>query len=269
MMHNVYLQGELGEKFGHKFVVEAETYQDVVRCINANRPEFKQYLVDCHHGDIGFIFDTAGKGIEEDTELLEKLKEGDITIAVAPMGSKSGFAKILIAIAILFVLFNPAVGAALGTTATASGASVSLFTAAGVAGTAGLSTLASIAVYAGASIGMSLLSAGLQQMLAPDPSVDNQSASSNYLFDGSAGASREGDPAPILYGELRVPGRPIAVNVVPGRYRMSSTNITFNGDLDAIDTNPETDDTTTTTDTISPGTTTDDGNDSGNQQRYV
>lgn len=255
MMHNVYLQGELGEKFGHKFVVEAETYQDVVRCINANRPEFKQYLVDCHHSDIGFIFDTAGKGVEEETELLEKLKEGDITIAVAPMGSKSGFAKILVAIAILFVLFNPAVGAYLGTTATASGASVSLFSAAGIAaGSAGaLSSLASFAIYAGASIGMSLLSMGLQQMLAPDPSVDIQSASSNYLFDGSAGASREGDPAPILYGELRIPGRPIVVNVIPGRYKMSSTNITFNGDLDPIDTNTEEDNSSTTT-TTTPAT---------------
>ena len=85
MMHNVYLQGELGEKFGHKFVVDATSYQDVIRCINANRPEFKQYLVDCHHNDIGFIFDTAGKEVEEEIELfadgtfknlsLSKLKE--------------------------------------------------------------------------------------------------------------------------------------------------------------------------------------------------
>ena len=162
------------------------------------------------------------------------------------------------AIAILFVLFNPMIAGPLAASGAAT--STSLFAAA-MAGSLG--TFATIGVMAGVSIGMSLLSAGLQQMLAPDPSVDNQSASSNYLFDGSAGASREGDPAPILYGELRIPGRPIAVNVVPGRYRMSSTNITFNGDLDAIDTNPETDDTTTPTDTSSPGTTTDDGNDSG------
>lgn len=249
MMHNVYLQGELGEKFGHKFVVEAETYQDVVRCINANRPEFKQYLVDCHHSDIGFIFDTAGKGVEEETELLEKLKEGDITIAVAPMGSKSGFAKILVAIAILFVLFNPAVALKLGITQVGAGGT-SLFAAA----TAGsLGTFATIGVFAATSYGLGLLNAGLQQILAPDPSVDIQSASSNYLFDGSAGASREGDPAPILYGELRIPGRPIVVNVIPGRYKMSSTNITFNGDLDPIDTNTEEDNSSTTT-TTTPAT---------------
>lgn len=250
MMHSVYLQGELGEKFGHKFVVEAETYQDVVRCINANRPEFKQYLVDCHHNDIGFIFDTAGKEVEEETELLEQLKEGDITIAVAPMGSKSGFAKILVAIAILFVIFNPALAGSVFNVTTATGGATSLFAAAG-AGTLG--TFATMAVYAGGMIGMSLLNAGLQQMLAPDPSVDRQEATTNYLFDGNAGASREGDPAPILYGELRIPGRPITVNVVPGRYKMSSTNISFNGDLDAIDTTTEPDNSSNTTDTAPPG----------------
>lgn len=250
MMHSVYLQGELGEKFGHKFVVEAETYQDVVRCINANRPEFKQYLVDCHHNDIGFIFDTAGKEVEEETELLEQLKEGDITIAVAPMGSKSGFAKILVAIAILFVIFNPALAGTYFGVTTATGGATSLFAAA-TAGTLG--TFGTMAVFSASMIGMSLLSAGLQQLLAPDPSVDRQEATTNYLFDGNAGASREGDPAPILYGELRIPGRPITVNVVPGRYKMSSTNISFNGDLDAIDTTTEPDNSSNTTDTAPAG----------------
>ena len=252
MMHNVYLQGELGEKFGHKFVVDATSYQDVIRCINANRPEFKQYLVDCHHNDIGFIFDTAGKEVEEETELFDKLKEGDITIAIAPMGSKSGFAKILAAIAILVVIFYPPAAAALAKmgAVTVSGGvgSQSLFTAM-MAGN--LSGLASFGVLAATNVGMGLLSMGMQQLMAPDPSIDRQDASSNYLFDGAAGASREGDPSPILYGELRIPGRPIVINVIPGRFRMASTNITYNGDLDAIDLNTEEDNSSNTT-TSSP-----------------
>lgn len=248
MMHNVYLQGELGEKFGHKFVVDATSYRDVIRCINANRPEFKQYLVDCHHNDIGFIFDTAGKEVEEETELFDELNEGDITIAIAPMGSKSGFAKILAAIAILFVLFYPPAAAALGV-AQVGASGTSLFAAA-MAGSLG--TFATIGVMAATSIGMSLLSMGLQQLMAPDPSIDRQDASSNYLFDGGAGASREGDPIPILYGELRIPGRPIAVNVIPGIYTMSSTNITFNGDLDAIELNTEEDNSSTTSTAMPP-----------------
>ena len=42
--------------------------------------------------------------------------------------------------------------------------------------------------------------------MAPDPAVD-QDAPTNYLFSGGANNAVEGDPIPILYGELRVPGR--------------------------------------------------------------
>ena len=55
MNRNVYLQGELGEKFGRSFVVQTDNYQDIMRCINANRPEFMPFLIECHEKDIAFI----------------------------------------------------------------------------------------------------------------------------------------------------------------------------------------------------------------------
>jgi hypothetical protein len=51
--------------------------------------------------------------------------------------------------------------------------------------------------------------------MAPDPAVD-QDAPTNYLFSGGANNAVEGDPIPILYGELRVPGRPISVDILQG-----------------------------------------------------
>ena len=51
--------------------------------------------------------------------------------------------------------------------------------------------------------------------MAPDPAVD-QDNPSNYLFSGGANNSVEGDPIPIMYGELRVPGRPISVDIAQG-----------------------------------------------------
>ena len=62
---------------------------------------------------------------------------------------------------------------------------------------------------------------GLQQIMAPDPAVD-QDAPTNYIFSGGANNAREGDPVPILYGELRVPGRPISIEVIQGRGTISS-----------------------------------------------
>ena len=45
MRRKVFLQGELGEKFGRSFTVQTDNYQDIIRCINANRPEFLPFLI--------------------------------------------------------------------------------------------------------------------------------------------------------------------------------------------------------------------------------
>ena len=92
MQHSVYLQGDLGERFGNKFTVHTDNYRDVFRCINANRPDFLPYIRKCHEEDIGFIIETAGEQIDQE-DLLLPLQKGDITIAVAPAGSKKGIGK--------------------------------------------------------------------------------------------------------------------------------------------------------------------------------
>ena len=42
--------------------------------------------------------------------------------------------------------------------------------------------------------------------MAPDPSVDSDQEQS-YLFNGQEQNVIEGDPVPVLYGRLRVPGQ--------------------------------------------------------------
>ena len=174
MQRKVYLVGELAEKFGSSFTVHASNYSDVFKCLEANHPNFKKYLLDAEERGIGFTIETAGKFEEEEKDLLLPLQHGDVTIAALPAGSKSGGAKIFAAI-VLFVL-------APGT------------------GTAAL-IMKSLAV--------NLAMAGIQQIMAPDPSVDTEST--NYLFNGSEQNIIEGDPVPILYGELRVPGRAVSL----------------------------------------------------------
>ena len=203
MQHSVYLQGELGERFGNKFIVNTNNYADVFKCINANRPEFLPYVRKCHEEDINFIVETEDGTIDH-TDILTPICKGDITISLVPAGSKSGIGKILAAIAIIaFLVFNPlalAGGGNLLTMATTAGA---------------LGTGATIAVMAGFQLATSLAIAGIQQIMAPDPAVD-QDAPTNYLFSGGASNSVEGDPVPVLYGELRVPGRAIALDIRQG-----------------------------------------------------
>ena len=206
MQHSVYLQGELGERFGNKFIVNTNNYADVFKCINANRPEFLPYVRRCHEEDINFIVETEDGTIDH-TDILTPISKGDITISLVPAGSKSGIGKILAAIAIVvFLVYNPLALAGVP-------AGSSLITAAMTAGTIG--TTATIAVMAGFQLATSLAIAGIQQIMAPDPAVD-QDAPTNYLFSGGASNSVEGDPVPVLYGELRVPGRAIALDIRQG-----------------------------------------------------
>ena len=117
--------------------------------------------------------------------------------------------KYLAAIAIIAVIYFTGGFAGLGTgSVTAVGpGQVGWAVAAG----GGLSTAGTMA----AMLSINLALAGIQQLMAPDPAVDKD-APTNYLFSGGASNAVEGDPIPILYGELRVPGRPIAIDILQG-----------------------------------------------------
>ena len=208
MQHSVYLQGELGERFGSKFVVNTNNYADIFKCINANRPDFLPYVRKCHQEDINFMVETEDGSIDQ-TDLIVPICKGDITISLVPAGSKSGIGKLLAAIAIIAVIYFTGGFAGLGTgTVTAVGpGQVGWAVAAG----GGLSTAGTMA----AMLSINLALAGIQQLMLPDPAVDKD-APTNYLFTGGASNSVEGDPIPILYGELRVPGRPIAIDILQG-----------------------------------------------------
>jgi predicted phage tail protein len=197
MMRNIYLEGELGDRYGRELAANVDSVRDAFRLIEANYPDFKTYLVSCHEKDIGFTVEVAGKSIEKEEDLIFPIQSGDIVISPIPAGSKSGGAKILAAIAIIAATFvlGPGIGAS--------------FQALG----AGTATAGAYATIAAVQLSLSLAMTGIQQLMAPDPATDSDEPTS-YMFNGSEQNVIEGDPVPILYGELRVPGRPIAFSVV-------------------------------------------------------
>ena len=222
MRRNVYLQGELAEKFGKKFTVNADSYAEIFKCINVNRPGFMPYLRKCHEDEIGFIIETHNGAVEDEHELLVPLQPGDITLSIAPAGSKSGIGKILLAIVIVVVMiYAPQLFFTTAGTGAAAGTTVAVGT-----GFAGLATATGLSGWglAAGLLAVNLALMGMQQVMAPDPAVDKDSPT-NYIFTGSGAAQTEGDPVPLLYGELRVPGRPIAIEVLNGHY--SSNNVTY------------------------------------------
>jgi len=220
MKRKIYLEGDIANKFGQELDADVSSVKEALLLIGANYPEFKKYLVDSHQAGVGFAIDVAGIQVEEEEDIILPLLEGDITIMSIPAGSKSAGAKILAAIAIIaFVFFAPILAPAAGAAAGSAGTSLSVAMA--TMATTGTMTAAGVVGTIGMMLGMSLAMAGIQQLMAPDPSVD-EAAPQSYLFNGSEQNIIEGDPVPVLYGELRVPGRPISFAVANAGSTFSS-----------------------------------------------
>lgn len=193
MNRNVYLQGELADRFGEKLVLNVPTLSDLFKLLYANDPTLKQYMLDCGEKGISFSCELADRSLAEE-EGLEQLEEGDLFVAPVPSGSKSGGGKLLAALAIVaFMLIPGPHQAYLASTIVKGG------------------TLTYGQVLGGMAVNLAL--SGIQQLMLPDPATDKTGPKS-YLFDGSATNMQEGDPVPLLYGELRVPGRPISFEVM-------------------------------------------------------
>ena len=203
MERKIYLEGELGAKFGKEYTMSVNSFSEVVRCLECNFPDFRQYLTSCEENNIGFVCEVEGTPLKSETELFLEYREGDMIITPLPMGSKTGGGKILAALAITaLIIMNPA-GAFSTTTEVLTGVGPG-----GV--TFGTATTLKGAGLVAASLAVNLAMTGIQQLMAPDPGVDNDQDES-YLFQGTGQTLIEGDPVPVLYGKLRVPGRPISL----------------------------------------------------------
>ena len=216
-MRKIYLEAQLGQKFGSSHLFCGDTPAEAFRLIASNYPEFRKYLIECYENDIGFSVEVNHQKIDP-VECILPLREGDIIITPIPAGSKSGGAKIAAAVALYFL--TGGLGNALtiaGTTKTATLGSKILL-AAGKAVTAG-----------GQMLAVNLALTGIQQLMAPDPSTDSEQE--GYLFTGEGRTTVEGAPVPVLYGELRVPGSQVSLEVGSGYSYQIGSQLGVNGSL--------------------------------------
>ena len=233
MARKIYLNGEMSSKFGtvHPFI--GDTVHDAIRLINANNPDFRSYLIKCHQDNIDFSITVQDKELINPWECLLPYREGDIVITPVPAGSKSGGAKIAAALVITFLLSPAAVpmwnaiGVGAGGTIGAGGAG-SVW----AAGMANPGSMAAFATMAAGNLAAGLALAGVQQIMAPDPAVDREEEK-GYMLNGAEQNIIEGDPVPVLYGELRVPGRPISFEVSNQNRKLYSENIWRYNSLDS------------------------------------
>lgn len=230
MKRNVYLEGDLGDTFVPHLYMDCKNPAEVFQCLNGNFGEkFKSYMIDKHEKGISFHIEVANQEIENPLELLMPIEEGDIVVTPIPAGSKSGPLKIIAAIALVALTYGYGAQLIASANAAAAAGSAAATSAAGLTGASIAVTQTTTFMSAmGAALGagglggmLSLMAvgmatnlalAGINQMMAPDPSTDADSEQS-YLFNGAEQNIIEGDPVPILYGRLRVPGQPISFEI--------------------------------------------------------
>jgi predicted phage tail protein len=185
-MRKVILQGTLGDKFGSFWEIDANTYQEIFSCIEANYPSFRKELIDIAEAGGDLDIQTGEKFLEVE-DMFYPVDADTVVITPIPAGAKSGGAKIMAAIAIVVLAF--VISPVLGTFAAAS------------AGTVGATYFALTAAFL---LAANLALTGIAQLLAPDPSVDTNDQ--DYLFSGPENTIAAGNVVPVLFGEMIVGG---------------------------------------------------------------
>ena len=65
-MQRVILLGDMGEKFGEVWEMNVEYLKDIFKLIQCQRPEFRQYLLDCNENGTDFAIKRGGEYVGEE-----------------------------------------------------------------------------------------------------------------------------------------------------------------------------------------------------------
>ena len=259
-MTQVKLMGELGEKFGSEWECVDTSIRDILKCIDCQTEGLKDYLSECHLKNVQFSIQTGENLIEEYPELYLNVAKEEVIITPVPAGSGKGLGKLITGLLLLTaMLFMPGLGAFMTTGGHAVAGTYIGSTTVGGLSVATMGTSMSAALASGATLslagsavmmlGVNLALMGLAEMSAPDP--DKTTNDPSYLFNGAENHIEQGQPVPLLYGELTVGGAPIYQGYAPGvisTYSKGNTYTTQNTWYDGT--------TNDTTDNASQGTTT-------------
>jgi len=199
LLRTVKLYGHLGKTFQKEWKLDVKTPAEAIRAISANCKGFRSYLE--RYSEPGYRVLVGESELSRDT-LSHPPGRGVIKIIPVVAGGGKGF-------------FNIILGAALIIAAPyASGLASSAFLA-GEIGLATLGTVAHLTAFA-QTIGIAMALSGVAGLLAPSPSTATEERPENkpsYAFNGPINTVGQGNPVPILYGELIVGGQTISAGL--------------------------------------------------------
>ena len=172
MIRDIILYGEARKLFGKKYRLDVESPAEAIKALSMMVDGFREWLLK--NKDEKFVVTVNGKSIEE--SMLTARGEGDITIRVASIRARKGggaFGIIAGLALIAFTWWSPFTWVA-----------------------ASQSTLQ--------AVGAGLVLSGAAMMLSPQlkPSDDKDDGKLKSHTFGIQQNSGQGDPVPVVYGEI-------------------------------------------------------------------
>ena len=188
----VRLYGWLGKRFGREHRLAVASPAEAVRALCALLPGFEPALLASERRGVRFACFAGRHNLSQD-ELRHPV--GADVIRIAPMlaGAKNGG------------LFQTMLGAVLiAAAAIYSGGVAAAFQAGGM-------------VQATATMGLSMMLSGVAQMLSPQQRLlsakDRPDNGASYNFNGPVNTTAQGNPVPLLYGEMFVGSATISAGI--------------------------------------------------------
>lgn len=180
-LQTVRLYGELGNRYGRVHHIAVSSAHEAIRALGTMFPDFDNYMINSADRNVGYsVF--YGKQNLDRKQLMNPCDGEDIRIAPMVLGSKNGGVFNIILGVILIVV----------------------------------GTFVSVASFGGAAplgaaminVGWGLVIGGVVQLLTPTPkgrsTKDKAENLPSYAFSGAVNTQAQGNPVPVLYGELIV-----------------------------------------------------------------
>ncbi|BCX51666.1 tail assembly protein [Comamonas testosteroni] len=195
-LRTIRLYGYLGAQFGRVHRLAVASCAEAVQALCVLLPGFERELMTSKDRGVGYACFLGRRNLADD-QLFDLAGQEDIRIAPMVQGAKRGGLFTLVLGAALFFaapyLVNPAMAGLLGE----GGAMVF---GAGVG-----------------SMGKLLMLSGVTQLLSPQQkglsTADGPDNGASYNFNGPVNTSAQGNPVPLLYGELIIGSAAISAGI--------------------------------------------------------
>lgn len=188
-LKTIRLYGRLGTEFGRLHRLAVSSTSEAIRALCVLLPGFENRLLDSESKGVRYACFIGKRNLRED-ELARPSGNEDIRIAPMPTGAKrGGLMQVVVGVALIVASFIPGLNVALW-----AGASSSFM-----------------------AMGVSMALGGVIQLLTPQQRAlsvkDGPNNGASYNFNGPVNTTAQGNPVPVLYGELIVGSSTISAGI--------------------------------------------------------